>query len=391
MAYFIPKDEYEKFVKGKRPVHEYLTYKALKEILPRYLDAFWRGDSWVKNFIAENAHRMFFKHPLEVTVEKYKRSLPFDFLSQIIDGPSDVDKIDSLLRDTRSSGTEFGHFDIERLIRGASILNNQLVFEGQALSAAESLVVERYKVYRWIHFHHTICFTDELMSRIIEMATLNNILEPYYFEYKYFEDLADIDLKEGDAPKIYPTIVDDQFIVNKVRGIKDGKEEHSHILQRYLGMLERRRFFKPLWKVTSHFEDAEARVLFDLVNRLETQMMDRVEPEKRITNQIEEDLSEKLGIIDRFSVLVAFKPYKPVKPEIEFRIQLFGVEKTEFLYRLSATLYGIMMTKVGLELLRAPPLYIPIYVYLPSKFIPNEAERKKAYDKTMEVISKYTK
>ncbi|MBI3268928.1 MAG: HD domain-containing protein [Planctomycetes bacterium] len=77
-------------------------------------------------------------------------------LKDIVDGEVDADRIDSTARDGLQSGGDYGHYDISRLTRHA-MLNRRgdrwrMLFTTRAVSAIESLLVERCKTYRWIHY-----------------------------------------------------------------------------------------------------------------------------------------------------------------------------------------------------------------------------------------------
>ena len=99
----------------------------------------------------------------------------FGTLRDILVGEYDADRADYLLRDGYMSGTGFGDFDIERLVDSMRLCKRKELVPGKpafeilptvkALSTIESCLIERYKLYKWIHHHHKVCLFDELICR----------------------------------------------------------------------------------------------------------------------------------------------------------------------------------------------------------------------------------
>jgi len=82
-------------------------------------------------------------------------------LKDIVDSDVDADRIDATARDGFLSGSDFGHYDSQRLTRHAVIVKQdgnkwRVLFTTRAVSAIEGLLVERCNTYRWIHHHHKV-------------------------------------------------------------------------------------------------------------------------------------------------------------------------------------------------------------------------------------------
>ncbi|HLX35656.1 MAG TPA: hypothetical protein VKR30_10505 [Candidatus Limnocylindrales bacterium] len=91
-------------------------------------------------------------------------------LHTIVSGEIDADRADYVQRDGQASSFEFGRFDLERLSRGMRLCrgpNNEYLFRPTtvALSAAESFFVERFRVYRWLVFHHNVVRAQLCLER----------------------------------------------------------------------------------------------------------------------------------------------------------------------------------------------------------------------------------
>lgn len=102
----------------------------------------------------------------------------FATLRELLVGELDADRADYLLRDGYMSGAGFGTFDIQRYTVSMRLCQRedpqplQPRFEVlptiKALSTIESALIERYKLYKWVHHHHKVCFFDELVRRTAE-------------------------------------------------------------------------------------------------------------------------------------------------------------------------------------------------------------------------------
>jgi len=108
----------------------------------------------------------------------------FGTLRSILVGAFDADRTDYLERDGNLSASGFGAFDITRFIESLRLIQREggdeanLKFQAlptvKALSALESTLIERYKLYKWVYFHHKVVLFGELAYR-----TGLELLEPY--------------------------------------------------------------------------------------------------------------------------------------------------------------------------------------------------------------------
>lgn len=90
------------------------------------------------------------------------------FLTQIVTSQIDADRFDYLLRDSYSTGTDYGQFDIAWLMQHLNIDSDKGRFflSHKALFAAESYVFARYHMYRSVYFHKTTR-AAEVMLRLL--------------------------------------------------------------------------------------------------------------------------------------------------------------------------------------------------------------------------------
>jgi hypothetical protein len=87
-------------------------------------------------------------------------------LNGILVGDYDADRLDYLQRDGYLSGSGFGRFDVQRYIEAMKLTKKEKRYEilpgSHALSTVESALIERYKLYKWVYFHHKTLFFDDV-------------------------------------------------------------------------------------------------------------------------------------------------------------------------------------------------------------------------------------
>ena len=99
---------------------------------------------------------------------EYKWDNPRQTLNPVIEvlnSTYDVDRLDYVLRDCRTTGTFGVSIDHERIIRGYAIRDGTLLFLKQALPSVVNLITGRDFLYQWLYNHHTVAYTDLLIER----------------------------------------------------------------------------------------------------------------------------------------------------------------------------------------------------------------------------------
>lgn len=105
-------------------------------------------------------------------------------LSQIISGQLDADRMDYLLRDAYFSGTSYGKFDLERLLRTMRVVDEKLVVKLSGVHSIEDYIMARYHMYWQVYYHP--------VSRSFE-AILSAFFKRLRFLYhQNTENLADL-------------------------------------------------------------------------------------------------------------------------------------------------------------------------------------------------------
>ena len=107
-----------------------------------------------------------------------------NFLSSIIHGEIDVDRIDYLLRDAHHTGVPHGQVDLTYLLSTICLIpdkeNNDRLKIGikrKGLQSVIALLLSRATMYPTVYLHHTSRIAEEMYLRALYCAILNNDFE----------------------------------------------------------------------------------------------------------------------------------------------------------------------------------------------------------------------
>lgn len=98
----------------------------------------------------------------QVIVEILSYTYSNPLLSQMISGQLDADRMDYLLRDAYFSGTSYGAFDLERILRTIRVKNNTIVVKESGIHSIEDYIMARYHMY-WQVYYHPCCRSYEIL------------------------------------------------------------------------------------------------------------------------------------------------------------------------------------------------------------------------------------
>lgn len=99
--------------------------------------------------------KVFFDEDIEDSTVSSALTSPY--LTQIVSSQLDADRFDYLLRDSYSTGSNSGRFDLDWLIQHLEVDGDKRRFylQSKALFAAEAYVFARYHMYRTVYYHKT--------------------------------------------------------------------------------------------------------------------------------------------------------------------------------------------------------------------------------------------
>jgi len=87
----------------------------------------------------------------------------------VISGPTDVDKLDFLVRDSYFTGAAYGIVDAKRILWRSRLIEDRLALSLRAVGAVEEMALARYQSFMNIYFHHAVRAAQILFLRGVRM------------------------------------------------------------------------------------------------------------------------------------------------------------------------------------------------------------------------------
>lgn len=224
--------------------HEYNGLQIVRAKLPTFLDP--------KD---ENAARL---AAVGILNAKRPPGRALFAIKQLVDAVIDADRMDFVARDGKTSGSEFGTYDIDRLVESFRLFivaaPKKSIFirpSDKALSAIESLLQERYKIYRWVHYHHRVMQAKALMR--FALRKLTKEMPATVFSFDHY-------IGSTGAPHAWAFLGDsyvDQQLERQLLALEATEKTLQPGEQRMLlvlrCLLRRNRLALPLWKRKEHY------------------------------------------------------------------------------------------------------------------------------------------
>jgi HD superfamily phosphohydrolase len=89
---------------------------------------------------------------------------------QIISSQIDADRMDYLLRDAYFTGTEYGTFDLTRILRVIRPYKGGIAFAMNGMHAVEDYIVSRYQMYVQVYFHPVSRGMEVILDHLLNRA-----------------------------------------------------------------------------------------------------------------------------------------------------------------------------------------------------------------------------
>lgn len=265
----------------------------------------------------------------------------FNTLRELINSDVDADRADFIKRDGIMSGAGFGAYDIERLIESMVLFFHKgkerfLIRPTiRALSAVESFLIERYKLYRWVYYHHNVVFTNHALIRLLKYLfllsrdsnnPLSNVLHPEIFHWKNY-------IKEGviiDDYYIWQSLKDAYKIIKSNLNFKATKDPRydQQLLHLLDIVLHRNKLGLDLWKNLLEYKEIDIHeikpILISMVIKKYSDVKTQVKDDRDFTKA-----TEKISPIGLNIICSTF--FKERKNIIEFENEYLNKGKRDFL------------------------------------------------------------
>ena len=143
-------------------------------------------------------HRILVKYASDLPeqiVSILNHSHPNKVMSRMISSQLDADRMDYLLRDAYFTGTSYGTFDLERILRTLRIVDDRLVIKESGVHSVEDYIMARYHMYWQVYYHPTSRSIEAILYAFFNRMRDLIVQEPKYLEaYPMFQFL-----KQGHA------------------------------------------------------------------------------------------------------------------------------------------------------------------------------------------------
>ncbi len=117
---------------------------------------------------------------------------PKAYLTQMIAGQLDADRMDYLLRDAYFTGTQYGHFDLGKILHSMRLVDKRLVLKSSAVLAVEDYIMARYHMFWQVYFHPVSRSYELILTKLFQR--LNDLYQQdksYGTRYPMFQALLE--------------------------------------------------------------------------------------------------------------------------------------------------------------------------------------------------------
>ncbi len=122
-----------------------------------------------------------FNGELDLTIAIFTRKYHKAFLSELVSGQLDVDRLDYLMRDSFFTGVAEGIIGSERIIKMMNVADGRLLVEQKGIYSVEKFLIARRLMYWQVYFHKTVIGAEALLTGILRRAKeLGNLGEELF-------------------------------------------------------------------------------------------------------------------------------------------------------------------------------------------------------------------
>ena len=107
---------------------------------------------------------------------------------QMISSQVDADRMDYLLRDAYYTGTNYGMYDLDRVLRVMRPVKNGIAFEMNGMHAVEDYIISRLQMYLQVYFHPVSRAMEVILDHLLSRAK-NLYQHPSGFKERFTPDL----------------------------------------------------------------------------------------------------------------------------------------------------------------------------------------------------------
>ena len=117
-----------------------------------------------------------------------QKTYPNPQVVQMISSQIDADRMDYLLRDAYYTGTEYGTFDLTRILRVIRPYKGGIAFSMNGMHAVEDYIVSRYQMYVQVYFHPVSRGMEVILEHLLHRAHELYREDPNVFESHFLDE-----------------------------------------------------------------------------------------------------------------------------------------------------------------------------------------------------------
>ncbi|MBS3738619.1 HD domain-containing protein [Mesohalobacter halotolerans] len=191
----------------------------------------------------ENLNKTF-EGKLTLAIKIFKGDYSKMFLTQLIAGQLDIDRLDYLKRDSFYTGVAEGNINSDRLITMINVRDNQLVIEEKGIYSVEKFLLARRLMYWQVYLHKTSLGAELILIKILKRAKEliqqgqkfeSNSALSFFLNHNISYDNFNVQILE------FYSQLDDYDIIT---AIKQWQSHPDYILSSLCKMLINRKLFK---------------------------------------------------------------------------------------------------------------------------------------------------
>lgn len=138
---------------------------AFEVVMPKsheeYTSEIILGDTEIHKILMDVSEQL----PQDIAnIIAYKHSN--DLLNQVVSGQLDADRMDYLLRDAYFTGTSYGNFDLERVIRTMRVRDQKIVVKESGIHTVVDYIMARYHMYWQVYYHPTTRSFEAILNSL---------------------------------------------------------------------------------------------------------------------------------------------------------------------------------------------------------------------------------
>ena len=111
-----------------------------------------------------------FEGKLSQAILIFKGQYHKNFLTQLVSGQLDLDRMDYLNRDSFFTGVSEGVISFDRIIKMLNVLDDNLVIEEKGIYSIENFLISRRLMYWQVYLHKTVIAGEQLLVKILKRA-----------------------------------------------------------------------------------------------------------------------------------------------------------------------------------------------------------------------------